>query len=410
MRNRLKKGLGRVLIMMLVFSFILPVYGASTKDKIKDKEAQMEKLEKEQKELAEKLEQLKSEQSDLLQYIGLLDVELDRLTDNLLDLEQQKIDKEAQIEQTKADIVVAKAKEAEQYASMKLRIKYMYEQGDENLLELLLGSDDLQDFLNKGEYVKKITEYDREKLTEFVETRKSIEAYELKLEEELFDLEMLILAAEAEVSNMEMLVAEKEVEMKKYSDSILENEGLQNELEADWDKMEAELEALEEKLRKEEEEAKRKAEEAARIAREQAALKAALTSGKFKWPLDNYFKVTSPYGYRIHPIYKTWRLHNGIDIGAPTGTPIKAVYDGTITTMSYTASAGYYVMINHGGGIYSVYMHCSKFVGSVGQKVKTGDVVALVGSTGSSTAPHLHFSIRLNGSYVNPGPYVGYNG
>lgn len=392
MRKKWKRTLMRVLALMLCFSFIIPVYGATTKDKIKEKEEQLKQLEKEQQELKNKIEQLKKEQKDLLSYIGLLDAELDRMTTNLLNLEGQKADKEAQIEQTKADIEAAKEVEAEQYASMKLRIKYMYEQGNENFLELLLNSDDLKDFLNRSEYIKKITEYDRRKLEEFVATRESIEAYELELEDELFDLELLIAAAEAEVANMELLVAEKENEMLKYAESIASSEDMKNALDADWDKMDAELEKLEAQLKKEEEEAKN-------------ALK--YNGGQFKWPLKNYFNITSDFGYRNHPISHTWRLHNGIDIGAPTGTPIMAAYDGVVATMSYTSSAGYYVMVNHGSGVYTVYMHCSKFVASVGQTVKTGDVIALVGSTGSSTAPHLHFSVRVNGAYVDPKPYLG---
>lgn len=417
MREKIKKNLGRILALAICLSFMLPVYGATTadkirdtKDKIKQREEQMAKLEKEQKALKDKIANLKSEQSDLLAYIGLLDEELDRMTNNLLDLEGKKAVKEAEIEKTKADIEVAKQIEAEQYESMKLRIKYMYEQGEENFLALFLNSEDLKDFLNRGEYVKQITEYDREKLAEFVATRESIEAYELKLEEELFDLELLVAAAEAEVNNMNILIADKNVEMQKYSDSILASEGMQNALEASWDEMEADLAELEVQLKKqEEEERKRLEEEARKKAEEEARKKAQMYSGgMFRWPLDNHFNVTSDYGYRNHPIYKTWRLHNGIDIGAPTGTPIKAAYAGTVVTMTYSSSAGYYVMVDHGGGVYSVYMHCSKFVAKVGQKVKMGDTIALVGSTGSSTAPHLHFSVRVNGSYVDPAPYIGY--
>jgi len=417
MRDRLKKNLIKVLAIVLCCSFVLTVYGATTadkirdtKDKIKEREEQMEKLEKDQKELEKKIARLKAEQSDLLAYIGLLDEELDRMTDNLLELQMKEEAKKAEIEQTKADIVAAKEVEALQYESMKLRIKYMYEQGEDNVLALFLNSDDLKDFLNRGEYIKQVTEYDRDKLAEFVAIRESIEAHELKLEDELFELELLVAAAEAEVNNMNILLTDKNTEMDKYSDSILASEGMQNALEASWDEMEEDLAELEIQLKEQEEEERKRLEEEARKKAEEEARKKAqqYSGGMFIWPLDNYYNVTSDYGYRIHPIYKSWRLHNGIDIGAPTGTPIKAAYDGTVATMTYSSSAGYYVMVNHGGGVYSVYMHCSKFVAKVGQKVKAGDTIALVGSTGSSTAPHLHFSVRVNGSYVDPAPYIGY--
>lgn len=417
MHKKLKGNLIKVLVVALCCSFILPVYGATTadkikdtKDKIKEKEEQMEKLEKEQKELKEKIDNLKKEQSNLLDYIALLDEELDRLTTNLLELEEQKLAKEAEIEQTRADIEAAKEVEAEQYESMKHRIKYMYEQSDENFLTIFLNSESLKDFLNRSEYISKITEYDRKKLEEFVAIRESIEAYELKLEDELFELELLITAAEAEVSNMDLLIADKQTEMLKYAESILASEDMQHALSESWDEMEDDLDALEEQLKEQEEEERKRLEEEERKRLEEEAKQNAIkySGGMFIWPLDNYFKVTSDYEYRFHPVDKVWRMHNGIDIGAPTGTPIKAVYAGTVAKMAYTSAAGNYVMVNHGSGVYTVYMHCSKFVAKVGQTVEAGDIIALVGSTGSSTAPHLHFSVRLNGSYVDPAPYIGY--
>ncbi len=392
-----KKNLIRALVLSICLSFNVPVYAApatTTKDKIKEKEEQQKKLKAGQEALKEKIASLKKEQTDLLEYIALLDEELDRLTTEALELEERKVLKEVEIAQTKASLVAVRQAEAKQYESMKLRIKYMYEQKNRNILDLFFDSVGVQAFLNHNEYVQKIVEYDRKKLTEFVATRKSIEAYELKLENELFDLELLVEAANMAVSNMELLLADKDAEITKYSESILENEGAQNVIDAEWDKLEEELKKLEEQLKKEEEEAKKNTPK--------------YDGGQFIWPLKDYFKVTSPYGYRTHPKTHKWSLHNGIDIGAPTGTKIMAAGDGVVATMKENNTAGKYVMINHGSGVYTVYMHCSRFVAKVGQEVKAGDIIALVGSTGSSTAPHLHFSVRLNGTYVDPSPYVGY--
>ena len=98
-----------------------------------------------------------------------------------------------------------------------------------------------------------------------------------------------------------------------------------------------------------------------------------------------------------------------MDFGASTGTPIMAAYDGEVVVSTYSSSAGNYIMINHGGGLSTVYMHCSKLIAKVGDTVKKGDVIGLVGSTGNSTGPHLHFSVRVNGEYVDPAPYIGYS-
>lgn len=406
LKNR-KRTVVRTLALILCCLFILPVYGASsTKDKIKNKEAEIKALENKQKELAnkqktlkDKIANLQKEQASLKNYIETLDAELDGIVTELLGLEEDKIVKEQEIADTEEQLIAAQQKEAEQYAAMKVRIKYMYENGNDNFLALLFSSENLKDLLNHAEYIEKMTQYDRDKLDEFVATRESIEDFKAVLIAERESLEALIKVTEAAQENMEILIAAKNEDLLKYYAQIAsskedQNElsALQKELDEAEEKMNSELEALEEQLKKEE-----------------AAKKIIYDGGQFIWPLKNYFKVTSDYGFRNHPLTHKWTLHNGIDIGAPTGTPIMAVYDGEVVTMSYTSSAGYFVMVNHGSGLYSVYMHCSKFVAKVGQKVKQGDTIALVGSTGSSTAPHLHFSVRLNGTYVNPGPYVGYN-
>lgn len=396
MSGKLKKLSAWLLVGVLSFSYILPVYAATTKDKINDKKDQLAQLESERKQLEEKIEKLKKEQSNIKSYIEFLDVELNGISDKLISLDEEKVELEGNIETTQANLEDAKETEAEQYASMKLRIKYMYENGNENFMDLLISSADLKDFLNRAEYIEKITEYDRDMLDLYVETRISIEEYEAQLLAEKEELELLIELTEGEYANMELLIASKEEEMNRYYANIADNEALQEELDAEWDDMNDDLKALEEQLKKEEEEAKRK--------------KVIYDGGQFIWPLKNNFKVTSKYGYRTHPVTgKKYSFHNGIDIGASSGTPILAVYKGVVAKVARTSLAGNYIMVNHGSGLYTVYMHCSKIIAKEGQTVKQGDTIALVGSTGRSTAPHLHFSVRLNGEYVNPGPYIGYN-
>ena len=128
--------------------------------------------------------------------------------------------------------------------------------------------------------------------------------------------------------------------------------------------------------------------------------------GAFCWPAPSYTRVSSEYGYRIHPIYGTQKFHNGVDLAAPGGSPILAAYDGVVVAATYNASMGNYVMIDHGDGLYTIYMHASSLLVSAGQSVSRGQKIALVGSTGNSTGNHLHFSVRLNGSYVSPWNYI----
>ncbi len=120
----------------------------------------------------------------------------------------------------------------------------------------------------------------------------------------------------------------------------------------------------------------------------------------------NYTRFSSPYGYRIHPVYKDWRFHYGVDLSAPSGTPIIASRGGTVVTAKYSSSAGYYVTIDHGDGFQTIYMHMTHYVVKKGDTVSAGQTIGYVGSTGTSTGPHLHFGVKYNGSYVNPANYI----
>lgn len=384
-----KKSLIYVLVMAIILSFGVPVYASSTKDEIKKTEGEKSKKKTELKKIEEKINELKKSQSNTKGYIQSLDVELNGITASLETLEGQKAQKEIEIAETEAELEEAKIVEAEQYESMKLRIKFMYENGNESYLDMILTADSISDLLNRAEYISKITEYDREMLTKYQEIKASVEATEAILKEEHVQLEGLVAQTKDEQAAMEALISAKATELARYENDIVMSEELEAEMEEELQALEKELKELEKRLKQEQS-------------------KVVYDGGQFKWPVPGYYNVTSNFGWRTHPIFKIQRLHNGIDIGAPTGTPIIAAYAGEVVVATYQAAAGNYIMINHGSNLYTVYMHMSKFNVKVGQSVKQGDTIGLVGSTGNSTGPHLHFSVRLNGEYVNSGPYVGY--
>lgn len=136
--------------------------------------------------------------------------------------------------------------------------------------------------------------------------------------------------------------------------------------------------------------------------KEEALLLTATTSNQNQMTVPVKGRVTSPFGYRIHPIYGTRLFHNGVDIGADSGTPIVAALDGVVEKADYNDSYGYYVIINHGKDLKTVYAHCSTLQVEAGQEVTRGSTIALVGSTGVSTGPHLHFEVRRGEYKVNP--------
>ena len=128
--------------------------------------------------------------------------------------------------------------------------------------------------------------------------------------------------------------------------------------------------------------------------------------GAFVFPVASYTRVSSDYGWRIHPTLKVEKFHNGIDLAAPKGTAIYAAYDGVVAASAYSATMGNYVMINHGGGLYTIYMHASKLCVEKDEIVVRGEKIAEVGTTGRSTGNHLHFTVRKNGEYVSPWNYI----
>lgn len=302
----------------------------------------------------------------------------------------------------------AKAREEEQYASMKLRIKYMYENGDTNFLDLLFEAESLSDMLNRAEYIQKVSEYDRQKLDEFVAVRNEIEETELRLTEEYNELDRMKQETEAKQSSVEALQADKQKELESYNAKIQDANAdiaqMQSEIAGIQEAIRAEenqIAAIEAEIRRQEEEARKKAE-----AQGQSYETKSLGSISFIWPCPASGRITSAFGGRSSPTEGASSNHQGIDIGAPTGSSILAAASGSVVIATYSASAGNYVMINHGGGVYTVYMHMNSIGVSVGQSVSQGQQIGTVGSTGYSTGPHLHFGIRSNGTYVNPTAYV----
>ena len=408
-----KKRIGIGLLCGALLLSALPVYGENqqiqdSKQKIEENKEKLFAVESEKQKVEEKLQELSALKSDAAAYIQKLDGELADLQGQIDSLGTQMTEKNAEIEATKVQLADAKAREEEQYASMKLRIKYMYENGDTNFLDLLFEAESLSDMLNRAEYIQKVSEYDRQKLDEFVAVRNEIEETELRLTEEYNELDRMKQETEAKQSSVEALQADKQKELESYNAKIQDANAdiaqMQSEIAGIQEAIRAEenqIAAIEAEIRRQEEEARKKAE-----AQGQSYETKNLGSISFIWPCPASGRITSAFGGRSSPTEGASSNHQGIDIGAPTGSSILAAASGSVVIATYSASAGNYVMINHGGGVYTVYMHMNSIGVSVGQSVSQGQQIGTVGSTGYSTGPHLHFGIRSNGTYVNPTAYV----
>ena len=372
-----------------------------TNDSIKKKEEEIKQAKEEKKELQSSLtdvknlkKELEASKANLANYITELDASLATIQAKIAELKTLISDKEAEIEETTLELEAAVAVQEAQYEAMKDRIKFMYEKGDTFYLELLFASESFGDMLNKAEYIEMLSAYDREKLDEYVAQAEYVALCKEGLEEEKGVLEEAKSSVEAEEAAMNELIADKEAEINAISGNIANKEAAIAEYEAYIAEQNETIAALEKAV----------AEERKKLAEEQGRK---YDGGVFAWPAPSYKRISDDYGYRIHPILGTKQFHNGVDMAAPGGSPILAAYDGKVVAAAYSSTMGNYIMIDHGDGLYTIYMHASALYVSKGTEVNKGDKIAAVGTTGRSTGNHLHFSVRLNGNYVSPWNYLG---
>ncbi|MGN0371790.1 MAG: murein hydrolase activator EnvC family protein [Enterocloster sp.] len=358
-------------------------------------------LEEEKKKVEGTLKQLEGLKSDAAAYVKQLDASLTSLEEELDRLEGQISEKENQITEAQAKLEEAKEVESRQYDSMKLRIQYMYENGNTSFMESIADSKSISELLNRAEYVSRIAEYDRRMLREYAAAKETVRQTEEKLKEEHEALLDLQDSTEAKEASVKQLMNTKQAELASYNAKIASAQGELDQYNADIKAQESEMKKIEAEMKRKEEEAKKKAAEAGKSYKV-----ADLGNISFKWPCPSSSRITSGFGDRESPTEGASSNHKGIDIGAGTGASIVAAADGQVVISTYSYSAGNYIMIDHGGGVSTVYMHCSQLLVSKGAKVTKGQVIAKVGSTGYSTGPHLHFGIRSGGTYVDPQRYV----
>lgn len=388
-----------VLCFVLLLGAGLPLHAAASSSASKAASTSLKEAEKEKEALEEELEAAKQAVADLKESKGNVEEKLAALNTRLMNiseritvLEGQLEEKNRDISETQEELEEAKQVQAQQYEDMKLRIQFMYENSQTTYLQLLLEAKDITSLLNSVEYISEIQRYDRRKLEEYTEMVEYIAGVEAQLEQDYEELQEMKASVEEEKASVAALMKQKETELANIASNIMDAQS-----EADY--YAAEIQAQEELIA-----------EIKRIEAEKAAAgkqNHPYTGGVFTWPCPSSTRITSDYGVRTSPTSGASTNHKGIDIGADGGADIVAAAAGMVTSAAYSSAAGNYVMIDHGGGLYTVYMHASALLVSPGQEVSAGQVIAKVGSTGISTGNHLHFGVSLNGSYVSPWSYLG---
>ena len=401
------------------------------------------------------LAQITSDMAELEAQMAELDNQINVCEINIQNLEAAIADNEAMLEQTEAELATAKEIETGHYNELKARLQIMYEYGDVNYLELLLGSKSISDFFSRIEYINEMAAYDEKIQNDLKNDRETIQEIESRQTQTQLELDMNHQKLEKErealveaMQNKQDFYAQLQSDQTSYqnylyylyeqsnwlSAQIAEKEQQISTAEARLAAArEAERLAAEESSRRAEEERQaeesRRAEEESRRAEEERQAEeeeeepqeeetyteeedepddsgsgsgSSGSSGVFTWPVPSSYYISSPYGYRVHPIEGTYRLHAGTDIAANYGSNIVAADSGTVIAAMYHWSYGYYVMISHPSGYVTMYAHCSQLLVYAGQQVSRGEVIALVGETGEATGPHCHFEVRVNGATVDP--------
>lgn len=377
----LKKLLSVITVTALLLSST--AYAAKSVNELKNElSASQKKTEETKKQIQSKQAEKNSQKAKK----DALDVEIAGLQADIDKIQSVIDEKNAEIAEKNSEIEALDTELKATDRRLKKRMKVIYERGTESYLELILKSTGIADLFTRIAVVESILKHDnsimddyRAKITEITEAKQVVE----NEKKEQVEAQDILEAKQNQIKS-------KQAENQKIIDSLSKDI---NELK----KQEAEQEKAAKEL--------------------QSQINAALKSssqqtvtysgnGKFGFPLTSYTRVSSNYGYRIHPITGTKKLHSGIDYAAPYGTSILAAEDGVVLTSGWNSGYGYCVTINHGGGYVTLYGHCSSLLVSAGQKVTKGQTIAKVGSTGNSTGNHLHFEVRINGSPVNPAGYL----
>lgn len=368
-----KKILVVALMCFLVSLNGLSVFGESKlneiKDKYKDSKSKINQLSNEKKKIAQQSKDVESQ-------LQSLDKKIDTTANNITELNEELSRIEQDKEKIQQELSQCEQKLARQQAYFEERLRAMYKNQGVSYLEVLLSSKNLFDFSSRLEMVKKIADYDKKLVAEIKETRESIIVQQTALEKSEFIFSST--KKDLEVKKEELLIAtrEKQDRMKELS------------------KQESEIEKRLEEQKRQSELFRKE------ILKYQS--KAKYSGGTLAWPVPDHYKISSPYGMRKHPITRKYKMHTGIDIPASNGDTIIAANEGTVLSTGYNRAYGKYTIIDHGGGISTLYAHQSKIYVSQGEKIKKGQKIGAIGITGYSTGYHLHFEVRRNGNDENP--------
>lgn len=373
------------IVFSLAFAFIAEIVSVNSADaaesvsslnsKLSSLEKQKSKIQKELKAIESKKQSTMTKKAALDQQIDVTEKEVDTINDLISALD-------AKIEAAAAELSAAQAEEQKQTDDFLKRVRIMEEEGSASMLGIILAADSFSDMLTRTELIGSVVEGDKKLMQQLAVTRQEIASKKATLDATRAEQASAKQNLVAKQSSLESQYNEANALLKSLNTSAAEYEKAFDEAEKAMDAARASLQKL-----------------------LSSSSSSTYVGGEFRWP-TKATKITSAYGTRKDPITKKTSMHTGVDIGASMGSEIYAANSGTVIVAGWSSKGyGNYVVVDHGGGKSTLYAHMSKIKTTKGAKVTKGDVIGLVGSTGYSTGPHLHFEILINGSHTNPMNY-----
>ena len=388
-RRVLFGGLAAVLALLLLLpmvTMILGGAGAVTQSEIDALKAEQAASQARQDELEEQLADVEADQAEAQQRRQLLQAQLDAINNEIENIDKQIAYYDAEIAQKEAEQAEAEANEEAQYELFCQRVRAMEEEGTVSYWSILFNSESFSELLDRLADIDAVMDYDNQVMDELIAIREEIIALRTQLETS---------RAEEQAARDQQAAKQAEQQAK-----VAEAQELLDQINADVAEVNRQLDA----------ESEAAAEIQAEIAQKQKQLEEQRRQNNitidsetsYLWPLPGYYRLSSLFGYRIHPITGEAHSHTGIDIPAPGNTPILACKSGQVVTSAYHYSYGNYVVIDHGNGNSTLYAHMSSRAVSEGDMVTQGQTIGYVGTTGSSTGNHLHLEVRDNYTRVDP--------
>ncbi|MFZ5945523.1 MAG: murein hydrolase activator EnvC family protein [Bacillota bacterium] len=361
---------------LTIFIIILPVSGADLDD-IYIKQEQIDKKIKETESMIKKKEQEKQKTLNELQS---LNRSMEKTSDEIETLENKLTVSEREISLTLEDISLKEGELDHRTTVFENRLREIYKRGDINYLEVLFESSNITDFLTRFELLKRIANNDMSLLADLEKERQELENKKNALENK--KAELLALKNARETKHQQLQIASS-----RRQDLVKKIESQKESYEKMLDDLEKQSQQIAEEIRR-------------------LQSMGGERPGWLQWPTPGYYRVTSAYGWRFHPILKSQRFHTGVDIAAPYGSNAIVSANGRVIYTGWQGGYGHTIIVDHGGGMSTMYPHLSKYLVKVGDNVKRNQVIGKIGTSGWSTGPHIHFEVRINGDHVNPMPYL----